>query len=53
MAKFDNKINDQELLFAAHKSFGVLVLLLLDCATMLLQQIEEIEIYEFYLLVRK
>jgi cytochrome b561 len=29
MAKFGNEITDQELLFAAHKSFGVLVLLLL------------------------
>jgi cytochrome b561 len=36
MAKFDNKINDRELLFAAHKSFGVLVLLLLGWRVYLL-----------------
>jgi cytochrome b561 len=39
MAKFDNKINDRELLFAAHKSFGVLVLLLLGWRIYLLVRV--------------
>lgn len=39
MAKSDNKINDPELLFAAHKSFGVLVLLLLGWRVYLLVRV--------------
>jgi cytochrome b561 len=39
MAKFGNKINDRELLFAAHKSFGVLVLLLLGWRVYLLVRV--------------
>jgi cytochrome b561 len=39
MAKFGNKISDRELLFAAHKSFGVLVLLLLGWRVYLLVKV--------------
>jgi cytochrome b561 len=39
MAKFGNKINDRELLVAAHKSFGVLVLLLLGWRVYLLVRV--------------